>query len=242
MRRLKSPPLQFTTPLWSRTGRPLVRRFIQNSPTLGGRETNPRTARGYVHHSSLPHTIVEDQQKIEREHPPPQPRKPAATVDEELPPLTPEQKEVLDAILEGQNVFIGGPVGSGKSAIIEHLTHHLSRLGKSYEVLNLTNNYETARMGWQPIGFFFPFRKLPRHCAPDRAKWQAGWIGDLSWATQTWVWSQLATGNPFYLGRGTKTLDSGKRAVGRWNIYRDSRERIRRPEVVVMTGATSTSV
>lgn len=181
---------------------------------------------------------MQDQQKIEPEDPP-KPRKLAAIVDEELPPLTPEQKEVLGAILEGRNVFIGGPARSGKGAIIEHLTHHLSRLGKPYQVLNLQKNYETAHMGWQPMASFFGLSKIPTEKAVKRARWGAGWSADLSWTSYTWIESELAIESPHLNPWNSYAIRS---RADRWDIYKRSRIKLRRPEVVVITGATSSSV
>lgn len=39
----------------------------------------------------------------------------AAALEEELPPLSPQQQEVLDRILKGENIFFTGAAGTGKS-------------------------------------------------------------------------------------------------------------------------------
>lgn len=51
-----------------------------------------------------------------------------------VPPLSPEQKNVLDLVLAGRNVFFTGPAGSGKSLILKHIKYHLTAQMRGFAI------------------------------------------------------------------------------------------------------------
>lgn len=56
-------------------------------------------------------------------------------VDEDTPPLSPQQQEVLDRIVKGENIFFTGAAGTGKSHLFRAVIHALRRtVGKRVAV------------------------------------------------------------------------------------------------------------
>ena len=49
-----------------------------------------------------------------------------------------EQQHAFDAFLEGKNIFITGPGGSGKSHLIKHMVQHCNEYGRKIQVCALT--------------------------------------------------------------------------------------------------------
>ena len=52
--------------------------------------------------------------------------------------FSPEQQKAYDSFLEGKNIFITGPGGSGKSHLIKHIVEHCKEYGRRVQVCALT--------------------------------------------------------------------------------------------------------
>ena len=52
--------------------------------------------------------------------------------------LTKEQEKVIQLVLEGRHVFFTGEAGTGKSALIEHITARLKARKRRFAVTALT--------------------------------------------------------------------------------------------------------
>ena len=72
-------------------------------------------------------TWVNNEPKIER--------KPQFTDDIEF---TPSQQKAIDKFINKENIFITGPGGSGKSAVIRKIVEHADKTGIRYQVCGLT--------------------------------------------------------------------------------------------------------
>ena len=72
-------------------------------------------------------TWVNNESKIER--------KPQFTDDIEF---TPSQQKAIDKFINKENIFITGPGGSGKSAVIRKIVEHADKTGIRYQVCGLT--------------------------------------------------------------------------------------------------------
>ncbi|KAF3279212.1 hypothetical protein TWF132_012085 [Orbilia oligospora] len=55
-------------------------------------------------------------------------------LEEPAIPLTPEQDNILQAVLKGDNVFFTGPAGTGKSLVLAHIKYKLSKDNLVYAV------------------------------------------------------------------------------------------------------------
>src|SRR5690242_4472708 len=49
--------------------------------------------------------------------------------------LNPDQNRVLETLLAGENAFVTGRAGVGKSYLVKHLCQELDKLGKSHVLL-----------------------------------------------------------------------------------------------------------
>jgi len=72
-------------------------------------------------------SLVNNETKIER--------KPQFTDDIEF---TPSQQKAIDKYINKENIFITGPGGSGKSAVIRKIVEHADKTGIRYQVCGLT--------------------------------------------------------------------------------------------------------
>ena len=52
--------------------------------------------------------------------------------------LSPEQIYAYDKFQLGENLFVSGPGGSGKSFLIKYFANHLSDIGKNYQITSTT--------------------------------------------------------------------------------------------------------
>ena len=52
--------------------------------------------------------------------------------------FSPEQQEAFNLFLEGKNIFITGPGGSGKSHLIKHIVEHCKKYSRRVQVCALT--------------------------------------------------------------------------------------------------------
>jgi ATP-dependent DNA helicase PIF1 len=52
--------------------------------------------------------------------------------------LSPEQKYAFEKFKQGENLFITGPGGTGKTKLIDTLVRHCESTGQAYQVCALT--------------------------------------------------------------------------------------------------------
>ncbi|KAF3907355.1 hypothetical protein AA313_de0205155 [Arthrobotrys entomopaga] len=60
---------------------------------------------------------------------------PTQIVEKPIIPLTPEQDQILQRVLKGENVFFTGSAGTGKSLVLAHIKYHLTLNNLVYAVL-----------------------------------------------------------------------------------------------------------
>ena len=56
----------------------------------------------------------------------------------ETPNFTPAQQAAFDSYINGENIFITGPGGCGKSYFIQHVYKHAKENGKKIQVTSMT--------------------------------------------------------------------------------------------------------
>src|SRR5690349_10021337 len=71
--------------------------------------------------------------------------------------LNPDQNRVLEALLAGENAFVTGRAGVGKSYLVKHLCQELDKLGKSHVLLAPTG-VAAINIGGQTIHRFLRLR------------------------------------------------------------------------------------
>lgn len=85
--------------------------------------------------------------------------------------LSSEQKEVLDLVLQGENVFFTGSAGTGKSLVLEHIKYHLRKKRMEYSVTAPTgsssilvggqtlHSWAGVGLGDKPVGAYIKHAK-----------------------------------------------------------------------------------